>query len=416
MMRYLAYTSPARGHLYPIVPTLEALKARGHQVFVRTLAAEVPRMARLGFAAAAIDSEIEGIEHDDFAARSPIAANKRVMATFAKRARHELADLTRAIEESRPHVVLVDINCWGAAPAAESSGLPWAHWTPYFTPLPSKQAPPFGLGLRPARGPLGRLRDVALREVALAPVRRAKLGEINDVRRSVGARELRHLDDLWLTAPLHLYLTAEPFEYARSDWPDSFRLIGPCNWEPPAEEPDWLAKLDGPLVLVTCSTEFQDDSRLIASALEALADADVFVVATTAAIDPEGFSAPDNARVERFVAHGPVLRRAVCVVCHGGMGITQKALAAGVPVCIVPFGRDQLEVAGHVVEAGAGTRLAPRRLSASRLREAVDQAIALQPGARRIADAFARAGGPAAAADALESLAARADAAAGTTP
>ncbi len=41
MSRYLVYTSPARGHLYPIVPTLEELKRRGHEIAVRTLASEV---------------------------------------------------------------------------------------------------------------------------------------------------------------------------------------------------------------------------------------------------------------------------------------------------------------------------------------------------------------------------------------
>ena len=32
----------------------------------------------------------------------------------------------------------------------------------------------------------------------------------------------------------------------------------------------------------------------------------------------------------------------------GGAGATQKALASGVPVCVVPFGCDQLEVARRV--------------------------------------------------------------------
>jgi UDP:flavonoid glycosyltransferase YjiC (YdhE family) len=36
---------------------------------------------------------------------------------------------------------------------------------------------------------------------------------------------------------------------------------------------------------------------------------------------------------------GPVLERAVAVVCHGGMGIVQKAVGATVPVVAVPFGR-----------------------------------------------------------------------------
>lgn len=41
----------------------------------------------------------------------------------------------------------------------------------------------------------------------------------------------------------------------------------------------------------------------------------------------------------------PLLERAACGVTYGGIGTTQKALACGVPVCAVPFGRDQLEIA-----------------------------------------------------------------------
>jgi UDP:flavonoid glycosyltransferase YjiC (YdhE family) len=86
------------------------------------------------------------------------------------------------------------------------------------------------------------------------------------------------------------------------------------------------------------------------------------------------------------------------------MGITQKALARGVPVCIVPFGRDQLETARHVEVAGAGTRLPAQRLNPERLRRAVRQAISRRPGAERMAAAFAAAGGARAAADAFEAL------------
>ncbi len=86
------------------------------------------------------------------------------------------------------------------------------------------------------------------------------------------------------------------------------------------------------------------------------------------------------------------------------MGITQKALAAGVPVCVVPFGRDQLEVARHVEVANAGTRLLPKDLTPSRLREAIARVRERRAGAERVADAFRAAGGPAAAAAALEAL------------
>jgi UDP:flavonoid glycosyltransferase YjiC (YdhE family) len=52
--------------------------------------------------------------------------------------------------------------------------------------------------------------------------------------------------------------------------------------------------------------------------------------------------------------------------------------------------------------SGAGTQLLAKRLAPERLRAKVHQAIACRTGATRIADAFRAAGGPAAAADAIE--------------
>ena len=207
-----------------------------------------------------------------------------------------------------------------------------------------------------------------------------------------------------LRAPLMLYMTAEPFEYPRSDWPPSVRMVGPGIWDPPAKPPAWLDEFDKPLVLVTCSTEFQNDGKLVRAALEALAEEEVNIVVTTAGVDPSSFTPPPNARIERIVPHSPLLERASCVVCHGGMGITQKALSAGVPVCVVPFGRDQFDVARHVEVADAGTRLPASRLRPDRLRMAVREATEKKAGAERIASAFAPAGGPRAAVDALEEL------------
>jgi hypothetical protein len=76
----------------------------------------------------------------------------------------------------------------------------------------------------------------------------------------------------------------------------------------------------------------------------------------------------------------------------------------GVPVCVVPFGRDQFEIARRVELAAAGTRLPASRLTRQRLRNKVEEAIAKRSGARRLAEAFGAAGGAAAAADAVEHL------------
>lgn len=86
------------------------------------------------------------------------------------------------------------------------------------------------------------------------------------------------------------------------------------------------------------------------------------------------------------------------------MGTTQKALAAGVPVCAVPFMRDQFEVARRVEGCGGGTILPAKRLRPDRLRVAVEDAIGCRAGAECVRDAFREAGGAEAAASALENL------------
>jgi MGT family glycosyltransferase len=235
-------------------------------------------------------------------------------------------------------------------------------------------------------------------------LKRACFPTLNATRASVGVRPFDTTDEMFGVAPLLLYMTAEPFEYPRPDWPTSVRMVGPCCWEPPADPPAWLDEIARPLVLVTTSSEFQDDGRLVRTALDALAGEDVEVVATMPAAELHG-GVPANARVERFIPHASLLGQAACAITHGGAGATQKALAFGVPVCVVPFGRDQLEVARRVEVADAGTRLPAPRLNAKRLREQVRLAMAKREGARRVADGYAATGGARAAADAFEALA-----------
>ena len=213
-----------------------------------------------------------------------------------------------------------------------------------------------------------------------------------------------HAEEAFLAPPLLLYLTAEPFEYPRPDWPRSIVMVGPCPWEPADEPPAELASVEAPLVLITTSTDFQDDGRLAQVALDALAGEPVHAVATLPAADAAGLRVPANATVLRFASHTPILGRCACAITHGGMGATQKALALGVPVCAVPFGRDQPEVARRVEVAEAGSRLPAWRLSPERLRAQVHEAIECRPGAERVATAFAEAGGASGAADAFERL------------
>jgi len=402
MSRILVYTSPARGHLFPMTALALELRGRGHEVAVRTLASDVDLVRAQGLDAAPVDPRVEAIAGDDWKVTDPRAALKAAVRMFTARAPFDGADLRAAIEQERPDALVVDVNAWGALTEAEAWGGPWAAFFPYPMPLDSVDAPPFGPGLRPARTVLGRTRDRLLRPVVVGTMERLFVPGMNELRAAHGLRPLTGVNDLFGAPPLTIYTTAEPFEYHRRDLPAGVVMVGPMEWEPPMAAPAWLGEVDRPLVLVTTSTDYQADTALVRTALEALAGADVHVVATLPSDDPAGLTVPANAHVERFVPHSLVLDRAVCAVTHGGMGGTQKALARGVPVVAVPFGRDQSEVARRVEVAGAGVRLPARRLRADRLRAAVGRARTCTVGAERVAAGFREAGGAVAAADAVE--------------
>jgi UDP:flavonoid glycosyltransferase YjiC (YdhE family) len=170
MARILAYTSPARGHLFPLTPILDELSRRGHQIALRTLASEVPQMQARGFDAAPISRYVETIEHDDWRARNPRQALERAVRGFCARAEFDAPDLRQAIAEERPDALIVDINSWGGLAAAEIWGGPWATFCPYPLALRSRDAPPFGPGL-PARA--GTARAAARSRPAPTRVRHA---------------------------------------------------------------------------------------------------------------------------------------------------------------------------------------------------------------------------------------------------
>lgn len=401
MAKILAFTSPAKGHLYPLVPVLTDLVTRGHDVTVMTLPGSVAVLEPLGITVRELPPTLAEDTLHDWDAGSRIGALRAVLDSLVRRIPFEMDALGAIVALERPDALLVDVTTAGAQTYAAASGLPWASWAPMLLPIPSRDVPPFGLGLRPARGFLGRARDGALRW-GLNRIWDEALPSLNRARREHGLPDLRHTMDYLAQAPLMLNFTAPPFDDVRTDWPTAVHQLGPGLWAPSAEAPAWLEAIDRPLAVVTCSTEFQDDGALAQTALHALADSDLHTVVTTGALDPADFDVPPNATVVQFLPHHLLLPRAAVVVSHGGMGITQKALAAGVPVCVVPFGRDQSEVARRVVTNRAGSSVPSGRLAVRTLRAGIERARGSRAGALTVSAGFAAAGGAQRGADLLE--------------
>lgn len=389
--------------MLPISAVLSELSGRGHNVHLRTLSSAVSTGTQLGLQTSAIDPRIEAVELEDWRANNPREALRMGVGAFGRRAGYEVGDLAAALAATHPDALIVDINCWGALCAAEAGELPWASFWPYTPALRSPGVPPFGLGVRPLTGIAGTMRDAVLTAVLTRSLERIMVPPINAVRDTVGLPAVESMDEFYRRSPLMMVASGKPFQYPQTEWGPAVQMIGPCVLDPPGgQTPDWLAEIDRPIVLVTTSSERQADDVLVGTAIAALADEPVHVVITVPAGRPANLAVPQNVTVCDFVPHHMVLDRAVCAVTHGGMGATQKALSHGVPVCVVPFGRDQLEVARRVEVAGCGTRLPSRKLSPKRLRQRSLQAMRMSAGARRVAAGFVATGGTARGSELIE--------------
>ena len=137
------------------------------------------------------------------------------------------------------------------------------------------------------------------------------------------------------------------------------------------------------MVLVTQGTLNIDARQLLRPALEALADVDVTVLATTGGV-PLPFPAPDECVGGRLRAVR--CRRSAAaslVISNGGWGGTVETLAAGVPMIVAGGDRDKPEVAARVGYSGAGVNLHTGRPSARAVVRTALRARSWTPGLPR---------------------------------
>jgi UDP:flavonoid glycosyltransferase YjiC (YdhE family) len=101
------------------------------------------------------------------------------------------------------------------------------------------------------------------------------------------------------------------------------------------------------------------------TALAALADEPVRVVATTNRVTPQRpIEVPANAKLVEWLSYSQLMPAASLVISHGGHGTVARALGAGTPILICPIIGDMSETAMRVDWAGAGLSL-PWRLCRS---------------------------------------------------
>lgn len=416
-VHYLFVLWDGGGNVSPQLALARRLAARGHHV--RILAPSVLR-SRIEAAGCKFVPLHQAPEHDsssrtedvlrDWEGRTSLAAaglvrDRLIFGTAAGYA----SDVTAAIADKRPDVVVTDYLLLGGYIGAERADIPLAALIHTVYPLPAPGMPPYGMGFQPAKGAPGRVRDMLF-----APVFRrfynARLNDLNTVRAAMGLQPLTAVFEQFARADRLLVLTSQAFDFPADSLPANVRYVGPQ-----LDDPAWLAPWepapsgdsDAPLVLVSLSTTYQQQAEVVRRVIAALAELPVRGLVTLGpALDGTPFSLPPNVRAEPYAPHILICPHADLVITHGGHGTVITALNDGVPLVCLPMGRDQGDNAARVVWRGAGVRCS-RKADTTTLRRAIQQVLR-QPrfheGARRIANGIARDGGPSQAIAELEGL------------
>jgi MGT family glycosyltransferase len=424
MTRFLFATMPAAGHVGPLVPLAHELAARGHSVAWYTGDEYREKVEATG---ATFYPHVHAPDRDvsQMDAEFPERAKLKGVAKFKFDIREvfiaavpgQVADMEAMLDDVRPDVIVAEPGMAAAARAIERRhGIPWATCNISAFTMRSADTAPFGLGLMPRPGLLGRLRNRVLNAAIYQTLYRSLDRDYHAMLTTLGMEAAQGgLFDETLSPYLYLQPTVPSFEYPRADLAPQVHFVGPLLPPVPAgfTLPAWwdeIAADPRPLVLVTQGTVATDPHDLLLPALEALRDEPVQVVAVTGGPDPAELpSPPPNARLERFVPFAALMPHVSALVTNGGYGGLHFALAHGVPLVVAGDSEEKPELVARVNWSGVGVGMRTKRPGRLALREAVRRILSEPDHAASAAAMQAemgRYGGAERAVDLLEQLAA----------
>ncbi|MBC9878650.1 glycosyltransferase [Bradyrhizobium sp. INPA01-394B] len=389
-MKILITSTPATGHLNPLLAITQILLEDRHEIAFLTGSAYRARVEASG---AKFFSLPEGADFDpsDVFSRAPelktippgldwlrIACERLFVDTVA--AQHE--GMLQTLQQFPADIILGDDMLFGVLPMLLGPrsqrppialcGTSFLHWT-------REDGAPNFLGLPPATTDEQRDRYAILAREYDAAVDQPVLRRLNQVLKGLGvgpiAMPLFH--SVVALADSYLQLSVPSFEFPR-EIPPSVHFVGtPPIIAKQVPLPPWASELDGSrkIVLVTQGTVANHNfNLLVAPTLAALADEpDVLVVATAGGrpVDAIPGKIPSNARVASYLPFEWLLPKVDVLVTNGGYGSVNQALSFGIPLVTAGLTEDKADVNARVAWSGVGINLATNEPTQAALREAV---------------------------------------------
>jgi MGT family glycosyltransferase len=389
-MKILIASTPATGHLNPLLAIGRVLIAEGHELAFLSGSVLRSRIEAIG---AKFHALPEGADYDlrDFDSVAPelktIAPGPDWLRVALERvfvdtipAQHE--GLQQVLRGFPADVVIGDDMLFGVLPmllGPRSKRPPIALCGTSFLHWQREDGAPHFAGLPPATtkeqsddyAAIYREHDRLIYQPVADRLNRSlqKLG--------VGPLSMNMFDSVVDLADAYLQLTVPSFEFPR-DLPPSVHFVGTPpiipNQVPP---PSWAHELDGSrkVVLVTQGTLANHNfGLLIAPTLAALAnEPDLLVIATAGGRPVEAIPGPipANARLAQYLPFEWVLPKTDVFVTNGGYGSVNQALSFGIPLVAAGLTEDKADVNARVAWSGVGINLATNEPTPQALRQAV---------------------------------------------
>src|SRR5271163_1597023 len=410
-MNILFASTPATGHLNPLLAIVRILRAEGHEITFLTGSVFRDRIESSGAKFVSLQGRA------DFDGRNLLSVAPELkdippgLEWFRVAIGHLLdrlpaqhQSLLQALQECQADVVVGDDMFFGVLPmllGPRSKRPPIVLCGTSFLHLAREDGAPNFLGLPPATteeqrhqyADIAREYDEAVDQPWLLSLNKAldPLG--------VGPVSVPLFHSVVELADAYMQLSVPRFEFPRQI-PHSVHFVGTPPIIPgQAPLPPWAHDLDGShkVVLVTQGTVANHNFELlIAPTLAALAnEPDVLVVATAGGRPVEAIAGavPSNARVASFLPFEWLLPKVDALVTNGGYGGVNQAMSFGIPLVTAGMTEDKADVNARVAWSGVGVNLATNEPTQEALRAAVRTVLdrpAYRMRASQMADEFAR--------------------------
>src|SRR5262245_21197891 len=395
-MKILLASTPATGHLNPLLAIGRILIAEGHEVVGLSGSAFRERIRTIGAEFCAFPTGAD-INLNDVLSVAPELKDKppgtewirvAVERFFVDPILAQHKGLQQVLRDFPADVIIGDDMIFGVLPMLLGPrakrppivlcGTSFLHWR-------REDGAPHFVGLPPAttQAQLEEYAAIALEHdrVVHQPLAR----RLKDM--GVGPLSRPLFESVVELADAYLQLTVPSFEFPR-DIPPSVHFVGALPILPnQAPLPPWAHELDGSrkVVLVTQGTVANHNfGLLIGPTMAALAKERHGPVVATAAgrpMDAIPGAIPGSARLASYLPFEWLLPKVDVLVTNGGYGSVNQAMSFGIPLVTAGLTEDKADVNARVAWSGVGIDLATNEPTPEALRGAIRTVLG-QPGYR----------------------------------